>query len=56
MTFNKQNNDKIYIDNPEVAEMVLFLDPEIAEIIQFPDPEITIMDQKMSGSRLQEMV
>ena len=41
---------KIYNDNPEVAEMVLFLDPETTETLQFLDPEIVKMDQKISGS------
>ena len=39
------------IDNPVVAEMVLFLDPETAEIQQFLDPEIVKMDQQNFGSR-----
>ena len=50
------------IDNPEVAEMVLFLDPETTEILQFLDPESTKifpfldqiimkMDKNISGSR-----
>ena len=38
-------------DNPEIAEMVQFLDPETAKILQFLDPEIVNMDQNISGSR-----
>ena len=40
-----------YNDNPEITEMVQFLDPETAKILHFLDPEIVKMDQKISGSR-----
>ena len=33
-------------DNPEIAEMVRFLDPETAKILQFLDPEIVEMDKQ----------
>ena len=47
MTFNSQENENTYIDNPEIAEMVLFLNPETVERLQFLDPNRS----KNSGSR-----
>ena len=42
---------KFCIDDPEITEMVQFLDTETAKILQFLDPEIVKMDQQISGSR-----
>ena len=44
MTFNSQKNENIYIDKPEVAEMVVFLDSETAERLHFLVSEIVKMD------------
>ena len=35
-----------YNDNPEITEMVQFLDPETAKILQFLDPETVKMDEQ----------
>ena len=39
---------KFCIDDPEIAEMVQFLDSETAKMLQFLDPEIVKMDPKNS--------
>ena len=45
MAFNSQESENNYIDNPEVAEMVLFLDRETTEILKFLDPEVVKMEK-----------
>ena len=50
MTFNSLENEKVYIDNTEAAEMVLFLDPENIWTKKFLDLE-NRRNGAISGSR-----
>ena len=56
MTFNSLKNEKNYIDNPEIAEMMLFLDPKTTEILYFLVQEIMKMDKKNLDPENIEMV
>ena len=47
---NPGNGPK-YFWNPEIVEMVKFLDPVTTKLLLFLDPKIVKMDKQMSGSR-----